>query len=347
MHTDHLNSPPLEKRSYLFVDMTKYFAAIMVILIHTNPFGLEQDSILYTFWYTILRNALPFFFVSSAYFFFKKHNWGKYLKRLFILYFSWFVVAFVYVLFIKFYDPSLPFRIKFLSFCKDLVWNGALPGAWYVFASIHSIALLYLLTVKLKFNNTLLVVIGLCFYCVAVLNSTYYGLADGNGFLSGLNGLLGVVMPSPAHSFFSAFIFFVIGKILAERRSGTEVCRCVAGIICFGMLEFVETGLLHHYGLIRENDYFFMLIPVAWYFFQLCMAVNIPLSVERASYLRKSSTIYYFSQFPVIFLCGPITKYLPCGVGMANFVITIVAVSVLSYLVIRYSGRYKVLKNLY
>ena len=76
-----ISPPPEIKRSYPFVDLTKYIAAVMVIMIHTNPLGAAQDSWLYTFTYTILRNALPFFFLSSSYFFFKKRNWSKYSSR--------------------------------------------------------------------------------------------------------------------------------------------------------------------------------------------------------------------------------------------------------------------------
>ena len=182
----------------------------MVIMIHTNPLGAAQDSWLYTFTYTILRNALPFFFLSSSYFFFKKRNWSKYIKRLFILYFSWFVLLFVYVIYIKFYSAPGPWEMKLLSFCKDLIWNGALPGAWYVVASLHSVVLLYFLSLKLKFNNTALIVVGVCLYCVSLLNSTYHGFAADNECLMVMNQVLSIVMPSPAHSFFSAFIFFAI-----------------------------------------------------------------------------------------------------------------------------------------
>ena len=231
-------------------------------MIHTNPLGAAQDSWLYTFTYTILRNALPFFFLSSSYFFFKKRNWSKYIKRLFILYFSWFVLLFVYVIYIKFYSAPGPWEMKLLSFCKDLIWNGALPGAWYVVASLHSVVLLYFLSLKLKFNNTALIVVGVCLYCVSLLNSTYYGFAADNECLMVMNQVLSIVMPSPAHSFFSAFIFFVIGKIIAENQHRAKLRYYVIGLIGFGILEFVETGLLYHFNLIKENDYYFRFLSV-------------------------------------------------------------------------------------
>ena len=274
----------------------------MVIMIHTNPLGAAQDSWLYTFTYTILRNALPFFFLSSSYFFFKKRNWSKYIKRLFILYFSWFVLLFVYVIYIKFYSAPGPWEMKLLSFCKDLIWNGALPGAWYVVASLHSVVLLYFLSLKLKFNNTALIVVGVCLYCVSLLNSTYYGFAADNECLMVMNQVLSIVMPSPAHSFFSAFIFFVIGKIIAENQHRAKLRYYVIGLIGFGILEFVETGLLYHFNLIKENDYYFMLIPFAYCFFQLCLIAKVNIDSKRTSYMRKCSIICYFSQFPIIFM---------------------------------------------
>lgn len=186
-------------------------------MIHTNPLGAAQDSWLYTFTYTILRNALPFFFLSSSYFFFKKRNWSKYIKRLFI----------------------------------------------------------------------------------------------------------------------------------AENQHRAKLRYYVIGLIGFGILEFVETGLLYHFNLIKENDYYFMLIPFAYCFFQLCLIAKVNIDSKRTSYMRKCSIICYFSQFPIIFMCGVLTKYLPFGIDFANFVITIVAANILSYMIIRYSDCYAVLKNLY
>lgn len=65
-----------------------------------------------------IEECPSFLFLSSSYFFFKKRNWSKYIKRLFILYFSWFVLLFVYVIYIKFYSAPGPWEMKLLSFVK-------------------------------------------------------------------------------------------------------------------------------------------------------------------------------------------------------------------------------------
>ena len=94
----------------------------------------------------------------------------------------------------------------------------------------HRALLLYFLSLKLKFNNTALIVVGVCLYCVSLLNSTYYGFAADNECLMVMNQVLSIVMPSPAHSFFSAFIFFVIGKIIAENQHRAKLRSCSDGL---------------------------------------------------------------------------------------------------------------------
>lgn len=97
----------------------------------------------------------------------------------------------------------------------------------------------------------------------------------------------------------------------------------------------------------KDFGFYFMLIPFAYCFFQLCLIAKVNIDSKRTSYMRKCSIICYFSQFPIIFMCGVLTKYLPFGIDFANFVITIVAANILSYMIIRYSDCYAVLKNLY
>lgn len=112
----------------------------------------------------------------------------------------------------------------------------------------------------------------------------------------------------------------------------------------------VIAGMFHYTAfvcILIPVIFYFMLIPFAYCFFQLCLIAKVNIDSKRTSYMRKCSIICYFSQFPIIFMCGVLTKYLPFGIDFANFVITIVAANILSYMIIRYSDCYAVLKNLY
>lgn len=59
------------------IDLFKFICALMVVGIHTQPFGDRlNDGLLAT---TILRIAVSFFFCISSYLFFRKENKNIYM----------------------------------------------------------------------------------------------------------------------------------------------------------------------------------------------------------------------------------------------------------------------------
>ena len=63
------------KKKYGAIDIAKYVSALLVVCIHTFPF-YEVSVRLNAYWIqTVCRLAVPFFFVSSGFFFFRK--WDK------------------------------------------------------------------------------------------------------------------------------------------------------------------------------------------------------------------------------------------------------------------------------
>ena len=128
----------------------------------------------------------------------------------------------------------------------------ALPGAWYVVASLHSVVLLYFCLWNWNSITALLIVFGVC--CIV---SVYW--------------ILHIMVLRQTHPFFF-FIFFVIGKIIAENQASSETSLLLS-LTGFGILEFVETGLLYHFNLIKKMIiilYSFRLLSIAFSnFFQL------------------------------------------------------------------------------
>lgn len=85
----------------------KMIAAIFVVAIHSQPFsGLTEVLVIYLF----ARIAVPFFFVASAFFFFKKpveqQNIKGYVRRLAILYIFWFIIELPITILHSFYRTA-------------------------------------------------------------------------------------------------------------------------------------------------------------------------------------------------------------------------------------------------
>ena len=79
----------LDTNSFQILDLTKFIGALLVVLIHTAP--LEPYSAIANF-YTrdvLARLAVPLFFAISGFFFARKPNPGKSLRRIALLYLGW------------------------------------------------------------------------------------------------------------------------------------------------------------------------------------------------------------------------------------------------------------------
>ena len=94
-----------KKNVYYSIDIYKFVASLMVVAIHTHPFdGTELDYYFTSF----CRIAVPFFFISSSFFFFCKStlNICAYTKRMLTLYGLWLIIESPFVLYKFFVDSD-------------------------------------------------------------------------------------------------------------------------------------------------------------------------------------------------------------------------------------------------
>lgn len=335
-----------KKNTIYTLDVVKFIAAIFVIMIHTNPIGAAEGSFLYSLEYSIIRNAVPFFFVASSYFLISKRlTWEriiKYVKRIFILYIYWFILTIPYTIILRIFHSDLPLKESMLYFYKSLIWTGSMQGAWFLFACMQSAILLYFLATKCKLKNYQLFFIGLTFYIISAFASSYWGISEKYYPIKSIVSFVNVTTYHPSFTFFSAFIFFVIGKIIAEKKELAKTS--IPFMLFFLILEVVELSTLYNYNSPKSNDNFFMLIPFAFFSFQAYLQYNINIKQQICNYMRKSSIIYFLAQFPIIMACR---KILNINSGFIVFLITVLSTSIMAYLVITYSTKYPILKKFY
>ena len=87
-------------KNYNSIDLMKFIMALCVVTIHTYIVDSMKSSILQDFLYSFIRSAVPFFFITSAYFVMQRNEKDgilKYWKRIFRLYLSWSVINFISV----------------------------------------------------------------------------------------------------------------------------------------------------------------------------------------------------------------------------------------------------------
>ena len=59
------------KRQYASIDIARYVSALLVVCIHTFPFLEISETFNTYFIHTVCRLAVPFFFTTSGFFFFR------------------------------------------------------------------------------------------------------------------------------------------------------------------------------------------------------------------------------------------------------------------------------------
>lgn len=200
----------------IVIDITKFLMAILVIGIHTAPFGfnywLDKGFGIFT------RLCVPFFFVSSGYFFFKKEsrNERKYLWRLLVLLIIWSLI----------YLPFDLYRLKEMSLwqvAKYYLWNGPEHALWYLSGSMVGFIVLWSL---LRFfrPKSILVIAVVVLLCGCAL-STYIPLTE-KVFDNDIDGI------NCRNGLFYAFPYMTLGMIIARQTGASGGDINVRYLLC-------------------------------------------------------------------------------------------------------------------
>ena len=156
---------------YSAIDLFKFFAAILVVAIHTHPFHDNQvaDYVFTCF----CRVAVPFFFVFSSFIFYKKDNPDikRYMVRLLKMYSFWFVVELPFIYERFFINSDHDFILNLGLFIKNLLLQNTFYASWYLTALGEGMLIVYWLERKKK-ENLLFALSCIC-AVFALFGSTY------------------------------------------------------------------------------------------------------------------------------------------------------------------------------
>ena len=331
---------------YNSIDLFKFFAAILVVAIHTMPFYGTESNYYFT---CFCRIAVPFFFIATSFFFFRKEepNIKAYTKRLATLYILWFIIEIPYI-YIYFSSFEYPLSFRILNFLRCLIFNGTWMSSWYVMACILSVNIVYFLSYKKKWNNKCLLVICLGAYIVCLLCSSYSGLLD-----TVLNERWQSYHESftwfftPANSFMVALLYITLGKILTEEKwKKWWICQksIRLSILCLIvlLLGVVEVYILKWSVYINDAWAFLPLLTLMGFILLLQNDVKLNPSVGR--WLRNTSILVYFLH-PIFRLVN--SKLIGVDYGGGCFVITLFESVVFASLIQALSRQIPILKKLY
>ena len=287
------------ENNYYCIDILKLFFSVCVVALHTYLF-LDTNPTLY--WYSshcIWRLAVPFFFVTSGYFFSQKlrntNNQKKTLlmsiKRLMILLIFWLMIGLpfqIHSLLIQ----QLSIKKIIIELLRSIIFYpwGAL---WYILALIIAYILIYMFIKKEK--NVIPLIIGFLLYLFAIISNSYYFIIEGTSAQIIVDKYLEIFISS-RNGLFIGFFYVAIGNYLyVKKKSSTKknVLMLIIGMI--GLI--LETTFIYNRHYIEDHSLFFSLLIIVPAIFELSKKIHIKADSKK---IRNLSIGVYVIHRPII-----------------------------------------------
>ena len=309
------------------MDITKYILAVLVIGIHTQPFSfntwLDRGVAIIT------RICVPFFFVTSAYLFWKSKEKSatKYVLRISLLYVLW---SLIYLPF----DIEVIQHMSWVSCFKYYFWIGGGHELWYLPASIVGFLIVFFLLKILK--PRIVVLIATAVLLIGCLGSTWSPLIGDNHFVDIVVNHIG-----SRTGLFYGFPYIALGMFLAKTEERwIHWQNKIVYIGFFGSLALLilESFIFVVYLKTGYTVLWISVLPLISFLFIILVKVNLPVSKTFSVFLRNMSTVVYVSQS--LFLMA-----ISLENNMLRFVSVSLCASVLAAIIV-FLSRFKWLKFL-
>lgn len=327
-----------EFNNFKMVDVVKYIAAIMVICIHCNPI-VPQEQINFFIKNVICRIAVPFFFISSAFFVRRgcnsKDNYLKnYLKSLTKSYLAWSIVFIPIGL--DWIHQNLTLSGELLPFALifGLLHVGTYYHLWYIPAMIFSLFFVDKLLKHISYKAVF--IISILLFMFGSLE-TYYG------FLT--PGLLKDIFDTFIQIFFTSrtgllfgMIFITVGFYIYDYQDKLKsLIKYIPLLTClFAIALFIEGAFLYNSARLDMN-FMFMLIPFSFFFFLWVLSVPKTIKFDTKR-IRELSKYYYFVHPVCIVIVEEAGKAFQVGIlysGIISFLLVFLLTHFLCSLIIK------------
>lgn len=302
------------KKLYGGIDFCKLFAAVLVVLLHS----VETDNIYAVgVQYVFTRFAVPFFFITSGFFFYsgleaardKKGYFFRYEKKLLKLFIFYGVILYGPITVFDYIknNPDAS-KIKILLLIIRRVFVIGSGAYWYFVALIISVAFLYLCYSK-GWNVfwIISIILGLL---LEVGYTCFQGMASQNFIWRSINNIIYYVF-SWEFNFISYGIPFVgLGGLIYKHK--LEISKKVAVYLFLfsSVLRVLEYGMPYFFrnsSFWQENNITIAFIPQAIAFFFIGKGLN---GYPRYSKdMRQASTFIYLVHWILLYnIIDPIMK---------------------------------------
>lgn len=291
------------------IDLTKFIFSILVIVVHTFPFYETFPTIGFISSNIVGRILIPFFFISSGYFFEKgmsgkgEDYFKRYMKRLIQLYLIWSIICIPAG--VHFISRHLEiFGLQWiLALLAGIFYAGTYYHLWYMAALIFALFICH--NWLKKFSLKSLIISGCLLFtlgCVETYNALFTSTYIGN-----ILRIYFSIFYTTRNGLFFGIIYVALGIYIARKDFDLQIKKPLFKSIIFFILLVFEAFTARTLHLAIDYNMYFMAVPFMFYFFCWLLNAKCTFNLNYKS-LREYSTIIYFSH-------GMFLEYIPWLLG--------------------------------
>ena len=276
----------MSKKYYPFIDIMRIIASLLVIAIHTDPLTSFNPQLNFLITLGFGRLAVPFFFMTTAYFLFNQGmpTYAK-LKSVIKQFLIIDMCSILLYLPVQIYNHSLSFEP--IVIVKDLFMDGTFYHLWYLPAVIIGILILY----KLYQHLNILYVIGLG-------GDSYYGYLHQIPIIESFYTILFKVCDYTRNGFFFAPVFLFLGAFLAQHQWHLKKTVLFISIFISFIVFFLETSFIHQQPIITHDAMTLSLPLVSFFCFSFCLT----LTSSKRFMICKDLSLYVYILHPLMII---------------------------------------------
>lgn len=314
------------------VDALKFIFALFVVTIHCDSLAGVNADVKYYVTQSVLRLAVPFFFVASGFFLGRKINqnfvaidstYKNYIKRLLIP-LAFFTLVNIVLESIKMF-PYASGPMIFREILKHVLFYpwGAL---WFVQACIIGALLLYPFVKREKIH--LAIFVSAVLYLWALLCNNYFFVVQGTAFEPYIQVYMNLCI-SARNGLFVGFVYLAIGFYIAKKQMNISNLLVIGAFVLY-LLEII---LLKNKAFLDDSALYVSQLIVVPIIFVKSLNMTLKISNQFSLMLRNFSVGIYLLHRPIISFFDILgVDYIP-----RTFVVSVVCVGI-CYLVYKENG---------
>lgn len=300
-----LSNEIYQKKKFYAIDVAKFVFSFAIISLHYPASWFTQNPILNLLNSWFARLAVPFFFIASGYFLFKKlkiqnqeekkDTVKRYLKKIGKMYLIWTLL-------------NLPLIIRSYQGCsisyivKKIFLLGTYRQFWYLQALILDVWLIYYCNQKQSPFLTLM--ISIVFYMFATIGLEFYEYMMQIPILKNVYQFICETLITPRNAIFFGFCFMAMGNFLASCNFKLSRKKAIGIFVLTSITITLENIFFTKTSYLKLGDMRISLVPLAFCCFYI--VAHIELKPRKIYLFLRNMSILIFCSHCLWAECLPL-----------------------------------------